>query len=172
MNESNQAAASQDNIEMSSLLLGAGFALASLIILPALAQRVGLGSSLTIALRGALMRASLIRHNTRRHSADCGGCDARVFISGTAVRSVDVQTADPADITHKSWTGQPTSMTSSCHVFSGLAAPKIPFQPAQIGVRQYVAFQLQVFCRIIQSYTVWQHIGRSVQVHHVAFNRL
>lgn len=58
MNKSKQAAASQDNIEMSSLLLGAGFALASLIILPALAQRVGLGSSLTIALRGALMRAS------------------------------------------------------------------------------------------------------------------
>jgi hypothetical protein len=44
--------------EMTSLLLGAGFALASLIILPAVAQRVGLGSSLTIALRGALMRAS------------------------------------------------------------------------------------------------------------------
>lgn len=43
---------------MTSLLLGAGFALASLIILPAVAQRVGLGSSLTIALRGALMRAS------------------------------------------------------------------------------------------------------------------
>jgi hypothetical protein len=47
-----------DNAEMASLLLGAGFALASLIILPALAQRIGLGSSLTIALRGALMRAS------------------------------------------------------------------------------------------------------------------
>jgi len=47
-----------DNTEMASLLLGAGFALASLIILPALAQRIGLGSSLTIALRGALMRAS------------------------------------------------------------------------------------------------------------------
>ena len=43
---------------MASLLLGAGFALASLIILPAVAQRVGLGSSLTIALRGALMRAA------------------------------------------------------------------------------------------------------------------
>jgi hypothetical protein len=40
------------------LLLGAGFALASLIILPAVAQRIGLGSSLTIALRGALMRAA------------------------------------------------------------------------------------------------------------------
>lgn len=46
------------DIEMSSLLLGAGFALASLIILPALAQRIGMGSSLTIALRGALMRAA------------------------------------------------------------------------------------------------------------------
>ncbi len=47
-----------NDVEMSSLLLGAGFALASLIILPAVAQRIGLGSSLTIALRGALMRAS------------------------------------------------------------------------------------------------------------------
>lgn len=47
-----------ENKELASLLLGAGFALAALIILPAVAQRVGLGSSLTIALRGALMRAS------------------------------------------------------------------------------------------------------------------
>lgn len=47
-----------NDIEMSSLLLGAGFALASLIILPAVAQRIGMGSSLTIALRGALMRAA------------------------------------------------------------------------------------------------------------------
>lgn len=44
--------------EMTSLLLGAGFAIASMIILPAVAQRVGLGSSVTIALRGALMRAA------------------------------------------------------------------------------------------------------------------
>lgn len=44
--------------EMLSLLLGAGFALASLILLPAFAQKIGLGSSLTIALRGALMRAA------------------------------------------------------------------------------------------------------------------
>lgn len=49
---------SQNPPEMASLLLGAGFALASLIILPAVAQRVGLGSSVTIALRGALMRAA------------------------------------------------------------------------------------------------------------------
>ncbi len=58
MNKSKHAASAQDNHEMSSLLLGAGFALASLIILPALAQRIGLGSSLTIALRGVLMRAA------------------------------------------------------------------------------------------------------------------
>lgn len=58
MNESKNVSVSSNNSEMSSLLLGAGFALASLIILPALAQRVGLGSSLTIALRGALMRAA------------------------------------------------------------------------------------------------------------------
>jgi hypothetical protein len=44
--------------EMPALLLGAGFALASLIILPALAQRIGLASSLTLALRGALMRTA------------------------------------------------------------------------------------------------------------------
>ncbi|MCK6411629.1 MAG: hypothetical protein L6Q55_04300 [Azonexus sp.] len=55
MNEKSKA---NDQPEMASLLLGAGFALASLIILPAVAQRVGLGSSLTIALRGALMRAA------------------------------------------------------------------------------------------------------------------
>jgi len=47
-----------DRPEMASLLLGAGFALASLILLPAVAQKIGMGSSLTIALRGALMRAA------------------------------------------------------------------------------------------------------------------
>lgn len=51
------ASASGQN-EMPALLLGAGFALASLILVPALAQRVGLSSSLTIALRAALMRAA------------------------------------------------------------------------------------------------------------------
>lgn len=54
----NQKPQIQNPPEMTSLLLGAGFALASLIILPAVAQRVGLGSSVTIALRGALMRAA------------------------------------------------------------------------------------------------------------------
>ncbi|UCV17038.1 hypothetical protein KI612_04915 [Quatrionicoccus australiensis] len=54
----NQNQTTQKEPEMASLLLGAGFALASLIILPAVAQRIGMGSSLTIALRGALMRAA------------------------------------------------------------------------------------------------------------------
>ena len=54
MNKKSEA----ESKELASMLLGAGFALAALIILPAVAQRVGLGSSLTIALRGALMRAS------------------------------------------------------------------------------------------------------------------
>lgn len=44
--------------ELTSALLGAGFALASLIFIPAAAQRLGMGSSLTSALRVALMRAS------------------------------------------------------------------------------------------------------------------
>lgn len=54
----NQTQTKENQPEMASVLLGAGFALASLIILPAVAQRIGMGSSLTIALRGALMRAA------------------------------------------------------------------------------------------------------------------
>lgn len=49
--------ADEDN-EFPSILLGTSLALMSLILLPALAQRVGLGPTLTIALRGVLMRAS------------------------------------------------------------------------------------------------------------------
>ncbi len=41
-----------------SLLLGTGLAVASMILVPALAMRLGLGSSLTGALRIALMKAS------------------------------------------------------------------------------------------------------------------
>jgi hypothetical protein len=57
-NMQDSVAAEADKSEMTSLLLGAGFALASLILLPAVAQRIGLGSSLTIALRAALMRTA------------------------------------------------------------------------------------------------------------------
>jgi len=41
-----------------SLLLGTGLALASMILLPAFAARLGLGASLTGALRIAMMKAS------------------------------------------------------------------------------------------------------------------
>ncbi|EXI73889.1 MAG TPA: hypothetical protein PK440_12750 [Candidatus Accumulibacter phosphatis] len=58
MQENDHQHGDESEGELASLLLGAGFALASLIILPAIAQRVGIGSSLTIALRGALMRAA------------------------------------------------------------------------------------------------------------------
>lgn len=47
-----------ESSELPALLLGAGFALASLIILPAVAQKLGVASSVTLALRGALMRAA------------------------------------------------------------------------------------------------------------------
>lgn len=58
MSQPAQANQTANPAEMTSLLLGAGFALASLILLPAVAQKIGMGSSLTIALRGALMRAA------------------------------------------------------------------------------------------------------------------
>ena len=41
-----------------SLVLGAGLAVASMILVPAIAMRLGLGASLTGALRIALMKAS------------------------------------------------------------------------------------------------------------------
>jgi hypothetical protein len=48
----------EEGDEFPALLVGTGLALASLILLPALAQRVGLGASVTIALRSLLMRAA------------------------------------------------------------------------------------------------------------------
>ena len=50
-----QSAKKHDN---TALLLGAGLAVTSMIILPAFAMRLGLGASLTGALRIALMKAS------------------------------------------------------------------------------------------------------------------
>jgi hypothetical protein len=44
--------------ETASLLLGTGLALTSMILIPAFAVRLGLGSSLTGALRMAMMKAS------------------------------------------------------------------------------------------------------------------
>ena len=44
--------------QLRSNVVATGLVVAGIILLPALAQRVGLGSSLTSALRMALMRAS------------------------------------------------------------------------------------------------------------------
>jgi hypothetical protein len=50
--------ATNTKTENGALLLGAGLAVASMILVPAVAMRLGLGASLTGALRIALMRAS------------------------------------------------------------------------------------------------------------------
>lgn len=52
------AALSAQQINTGALLLGAGLALTSMILIPALAMRLGLSASLTGALRIALMKAS------------------------------------------------------------------------------------------------------------------
>ncbi|MBS3954682.1 MAG: hypothetical protein KGZ88_17155 [Methylomicrobium sp.] len=48
-----------------SLLIGTGLAVASMILVPALAMRLGLGASLTGALRIALMKASSKATNSK-----------------------------------------------------------------------------------------------------------
>lgn len=48
----------QKENDRGSLALGAGLAVASMILVPAIAMRLGLGASLTGALRIALMKAS------------------------------------------------------------------------------------------------------------------
>jgi len=57
-----------------SLALGAGLAVASMILVPALAMRLGLGASLTGALRIALMKAS--SRATHGGSDDSGAASA------------------------------------------------------------------------------------------------
>ena len=51
-------AANADQINTGALMLGAGLALTSMILVPAFAMRLGLSASLTGALRIALMKAS------------------------------------------------------------------------------------------------------------------
>ena len=60
----------ESKISNRSLLLGAGLAMASFIILPALAARIGLGSSLTGAMRIALMKASAKASNGKNADAE------------------------------------------------------------------------------------------------------
>ena len=55
---SQQSVQQESQISNGALLVGAGLALASFIVLPALAARLGIGSSLTGAMRIALMKAS------------------------------------------------------------------------------------------------------------------
>ncbi|HHJ39033.1 MAG TPA: hypothetical protein ENJ86_06175 [Methylothermaceae bacterium] len=54
-----------------TLLLGTGLTVAALILVPALASRLGLGAALTGAMRMALMRASS-RAVTGKNGEDCG----------------------------------------------------------------------------------------------------
>ena len=51
-------AAEKETRNNGSLLLGTSLALASMILIPAFAMRLGLGASLTGALRIAMMKAS------------------------------------------------------------------------------------------------------------------
>jgi len=55
---SEQTLQQEFKVSNSALLLGAGLAVASFIVLPAVATRLGIGPSLTGALRIALMKAS------------------------------------------------------------------------------------------------------------------
>ena len=56
MAKDNQARSTDS--ELPSLLMGTALTMASLILVPALAQRIGLASSLTVAIRAALMKVS------------------------------------------------------------------------------------------------------------------
>ncbi len=58
------------SISSGSVLLGTGLALASFIVVPAIATRIGLGPSLTGALRIALMRASAKASSGKTDASD------------------------------------------------------------------------------------------------------
>lgn len=53
-----QSLQQESQVSTGAILLGAGLAITSFIILPAVAMRLGIGSSLTGAMRIALMKAS------------------------------------------------------------------------------------------------------------------
>ncbi len=71
---SNSEMAAQKSGNKGSLVLGAGLAVASMILVPAVAMRLGLGASLTGALRIALMKAS--SRATHGESDDSGAASA------------------------------------------------------------------------------------------------
>ena len=58
----------ESQVSNRAILLGAGLAIASFIVLPAVAARFGIGSSLTGAMRIALMKASTKVCNNSQNS--------------------------------------------------------------------------------------------------------
>lgn len=66
----------ESQISNGAIMLGAGLALASFIVLPAVAARLGLGSSLTGAMRIALMKAStkVCNHHSNNGISNSKSC--------------------------------------------------------------------------------------------------
>lgn len=61
----------ESQVSNGAILLGAGLAIASFIVLPAVAARFGIGSSLTGAMRIALMKASTkVCNNSQSNTQD------------------------------------------------------------------------------------------------------
>ena len=58
----------ESQVSNGAILIGAGLAIASFIVLPAVAARFGIGSSLTGAMRIALMKASTKVCNNSQNS--------------------------------------------------------------------------------------------------------
>lgn len=56
--ENNQSIAPDDEPGIAPVLIGAGLVMASMILLPAVAQKVGLSGSLSSAMRAFLLKAS------------------------------------------------------------------------------------------------------------------
>lgn len=57
-NHTSKTVAKTDQVGLGSLLIGTGLTVASLILVPALSQSIGVGPSLTGALRVVLMKAA------------------------------------------------------------------------------------------------------------------
>lgn len=75
---SNNASAAPRSNPKGALLLGTGLAFASLILIPAIAGRLGMGTALTGALRIAFMRASSRVANGGNNKANGNGETAPV----------------------------------------------------------------------------------------------
>lgn len=75
-----QTVEQHSQISNGAIMLGAGLALASFIVLPAVAARFGLGSSLTGAMRIALMKAStkVCHHNPANGISSSKACPPEV----------------------------------------------------------------------------------------------